>query len=64
MKHAQQTFVAFIPICGRMGSYKNPEIIIAVLSLIFTILIISSFVSELKESNLLIDQRKNFRYPC
>ncbi|KAF2903089.1 hypothetical protein ILUMI_03105 [Ignelater luminosus] len=44
MKLAQQTFVAFVPICGRMGSYKNPEMIIALLSLIFTILIISSFI--------------------
>lgn len=41
-------FGLVIPICGRIGSDKNPEIIVGMLSTLFTILISSYYVSTRK----------------
>ncbi|CAH1955288.1 unnamed protein product [Acanthoscelides obtectus] len=44
------TFLMFVPLMGRIGSNRNPEIIIGVMTLLFTLLILSPYVAL---SNLL-----------
>nr|CAH7768334.1 unnamed protein product [Callosobruchus chinensis] len=44
------TFLMFVPLMGRIGSNRNPELIIGMMTLLFTVLLVSPYVAL---SNLL-----------